>query len=218
MMNTGSNAVLLPESRRSCAVCRRPTAGCYCPLVRPFRSYPHFVILSQPREAKHRLGTGRMAHICISNSLLMEGVDFSENEKVEAIIRDRDLFAVVLYPGDLSTNLSKLSIDQRRALIPPGRKLVVFVLDGTWKTVRKMIRLSGNLNSLPSVSFTPPSPSSYRIRRQPRPNFYCTLEAIHHVIDLFAEPENRKIAIPKPHDNLLEVFTWAVDRQLHYTS
>jgi DTW domain-containing protein YfiP len=212
-----TNMAWLPVARPSCVVCRRPAVACYCPLLKPFESYPRFVILSHPREAKHRLGTGRMAHICISNSMLIEGVDFSENKKVEAIIHNRDFFAVILYPGDSSTKLSELSIDQRRALIPPGRKLIVVVPDGTWRTARKMIRLSRNLSSLPSLSFTPSSPSSYRIRRQPRPNLYCTLEAVHQVIDLFAEPENRKIAIQKPHDNLLEVFAFAVNQQLHYT-
>ena len=72
------------------------------------------------------------------------------------------------------------------ALVPAGRQLIVFVLDGTWKSVRKMLRLSRNLASLPMICFEPPSPSSYRIRRQPKAHCYSTIEAIHHVLDLFA--------------------------------
>jgi DTW domain-containing protein YfiP len=156
-----------------------------------------------------------MAHHCISNSSLIEGANFSENKQIDTIIRDPNVFAVVLYPCDLSVNLSQLSKDQREALIPPRKELVVFVLDGTWTTARKMLRLSRNLAGLPAVSFDAPRPSSYRIRRQPRPNFYSTAEAIHHVIDLFAL-EDQASTISKPHDNLLEVFHFVVNRQLAY--
>ena len=215
-MSTRENAILLPP-RPWCPVCRRPLVACYCPLIKPFTSHPRFAILTQPREAKHRLGTGRMAHLCISNSLLIEGANFSENKQIDTIIRDPNVFSVVLYPGDLSINLSKLSRDQKEALIPRGKEIVVFVLDGTWTTARKMLRLSRNLAGLPAVSFDAPRPSSYRIRTQPRPNFYSTAEAIHHVIDLFSASEDRRATIPKLHDNLLEVFTFAVARQLRYT-
>lgn len=190
---------------------------CYCPLVKPFESYPRFVILIHPREAKHRFGTGRMAHLCVSNSVLIEGVDFSAYERVETLIRSPNVLSVILYPGDSSISLSKLSGAQTRALVPPGKQLFVFVLDGTWRTARKMIRLSRNLHDLTCVSFNPPTPSAYRIRRQPRPHCYSTLEAIHHVIDLFALPDQHGGAMAKPHDNLLEVFNFAVNQQLRYT-
>jgi DTW domain-containing protein YfiP len=80
-----------------------------------------------------------------------------------------------------------------------------------------MIRLSRNLQVLPRVCFVPPTPSAFRIRRQPHPDFYSTIEAIHHVIDLFAPTENENPAKPRPHDNLLAVFGTAVNRQLSYT-
>ena len=206
----------LAPPRESCFVCRRPAAACYCALVKPFNSHPRFVILIQPREAKHRLGTGRMAHLCIANSALIEGFDFSRDERVEDIIHNPNVFPVLLYPDPSSVDLLELSTSQITTLIPAAKDVVVFVPDGTWKTARKMVRQSRNLNSLPRVSFDAPRPSMYRIRRQPRPNFYCTLEAIHRVIDLFALLENPGITTPKPHDNLLEVFHFAIKRQLSY--
>jgi DTW domain-containing protein YfiP len=133
------------------------------------------------------------------------------------MIRDPDLFSVVLYPGLGATNLSMLPGPQRAALVPTGKKLNVFVLDGTWKTAGKMIRLSRNLQVLPLVRFVPPTRSAFRIRRQPHPDCYSTIEAIHHVIDLFGPTENESSAKPRPHDNLLAVFGAAVNRQLHYT-
>jgi DTW domain-containing protein YfiP len=211
----GANHFLAPP-RRSCLVCRRPATACYCALIKPFNSHPRFVILIQPREAKHRLGTGRMAHLCVANSALIEGIDFSRHKQVEEIIHDPNVFSVLLYPEMSSMDLSRLA-DQRTTLVPAGKEIVVFVPDGTWKTARKMVRLSRNLNTIPRVSFDPPTRSMYRIRRQPRPNFYCTLEAIHHVIDLFALPNSPGMTTPKAHDNLLEVFHFAIKHQLSYT-
>ena len=201
-------------TRQSCLACRRPLPACYCALVKPFASRPRFIILIQPREAKHRLGTGRMAHLCLANSLLIEGVDFSRHEQVEGIIRDPNAFCVLLYPQTTAINLSNLSRNERLALTPPSKELVVFVPDGTWKTVRKMVRSSQNLNRLTRVSFNPPRPSMYRIRKQPHPKLCCTLEAIHHVIDLFAAESPPGTV--KSHDNLLEVFQFTISRQLSY--
>ena len=100
------------------------------------------------------------------------------------------------------------------ALVPAGRQLVVFVLDGTWKSVRKMLRLSQNLARLPMICFEPRSPSNYRIRREPKAHCYSTVEAIHHVLDLFSPRGLSR----QPHDNLLTVFRWVIDRQLTYTA
>ena len=205
------------DYRPLCWRCRRPLGGCYCPLIRPFASEPRMIILSQPREAKHRLGTGRMAHLCLSNSALIEGVDFTLDQRVNREIDDRLNFPVLLYPSNDSIDLSKLNRSERTALIPSRQRLVVFVVDGTWKSARKMIRSSQNLRRLTAISFAPVTPSAYFIRRQPRPRCYSTIEAIHQVIELFAAGGKGRGADARPHDNLLKVFASLVDRQLTYT-
>jgi DTW domain-containing protein YfiP len=201
------------EYRAQCHCCRRPRAFCYCDLIEAFDSETRFVILTQPREAKHSFGTGRMAHLSLRNSLLVEGVDFSADERIHRELHSPKGFPVLLFPGKDSVNLSRQSSEERIAMVPAGRRLIVFVLDGTWKSVRKMLRLSQNLASLPMICFEPPSPSSYRIRREPKPHCYSTIEAIHHVLDLFAPRGSSRPA----HDNLLTVFRSVIERQLAYT-
>jgi len=205
------------KHRASCTACRRPREACYCSLVEPFDSRPRFVILTQPREAKHRFGTGRIAHLCVRNSLLIEGVDFSEDARVNRELHAPMTFPVLLYPGKDSIDLSVQPADERFALAPGGKALVVFVLDGTWKSVRKMIRLSRNLASLPAIRFMPPGASNYRLRRQPKPHYYSTVEAIHHVIEHFnPSSDGGGSRRAMPHDNLLKVFNAVVARQLAY--
>jgi len=203
------------EFRAWCAYCRRPRLTCYCSLVEPFESLPRFVILSQPRETKHRLGTGRMAHLGLANSLWYEGVDFSQHAQVNQLIADPANAAMLLYPGRDAVNVSQLNAVERRALIAGPRTAVVFVLDGTWKSVRKMLRLSVNLRQLPRLCFEPPTPSAYGFRREPRPECYSTVEAIHQVIELFTEPGSEAPAARR-HDRLLKPFHFMVATQRAY--
>lgn len=204
------------EFRAWCGRCRRPRVTCYCSLVEPFDSLPRFVILSQPRETKHRLGTGRMAHLGLANSLWYEGVDFSRHAQVNQLIADPANTAMLLYPGRDAVNVSQLNALERRNLIAGPRTAVVFVLDGTWKSVRKMLRLSVNLRRLPRLCFAPPTPSAYGFRREPRPECYSTVEAIHQVIELFTEPGSEALAARR-HDRLLKPFHFMVATQLAYS-
>ena len=204
------------QFRPRCGRCRRPGSGCYCALIAPFHSVPRFVILSQPREAKHRLGTGRMAHLGLANSRWFEGVDFSQHPQVEREINDLNNAPMLLYPGANAVNISRLKPIERANMIANQRNAVVFVLDGTWKSVRKMLRLSDNLRQLPTICFEPPTPSAYGFRREPRPECYSTIEAIHQVLELFSGLDIADEAVRR-HDNLLKAFRFMVATQLAYT-
>jgi len=204
------------EFRAWCGRCRRPSATCYCTLLEPFDSLPRFVILSQPRETKHRLGTGRMAYLGLSNALWYEGIDFTQHPQVNQLIADPGTAPMLLYPGRDAVNVSQLNAIERRSLIAGPRTAVVFVLDGTWKSVRKMLRLSVNLGQLPRLCFEPPTPSAYGFRREPRPECYSTVEAIHQVIELFSEPGSEALAARR-HDCLLRPFHFMVATQLAYS-
>ena len=201
----------VPRARPVCYRCHQAGFGCYCEFVRPFESKIHFVILIHPIEVKRRIATGRMAHLCLQNSTLIEGQDFSENERVRQIVANDKNHCVVLYPGRNSVNLSQLTMTERAWLVPNGKALVVFVIDGTWNTAGRMIR-NRHLLHLPRISFEPGGLSRFRVRRQPAPEFLSTIEAIHRTIDLFDESGIRD------HDNLLTVFDQMVEFQLRFTA
>lgn len=166
-----------------------------------------FVILNHPIEMKRRIATGRMSHLCLEKSWLIVGHDYTQNAQVNAIIANPAFHCVILYPGQRSVNLSPLSRSERSALFPRDRELVVFVIDGTWATARQTAWQSQNLKALPRVCFTPPAPSNFRVRKQPRPECFSTIEAIHHTIDLLGDGSRK-------HDVLLDVFNQMVERQL----
>lgn len=202
--------------RQLCVACRQPDTVCYCSHIKAFDPTIKFVILIHPIEERRRIATGRMSHLCLKNSELIVGQDFTDNERVNEILDDVSLSPIILYPGRNSINLTtSTSISARPRLFKPGKTPVVFVVDGTWATARKMVRQSKNLTSLAKVCFTPPAPSRFRVRKQPHKECYSTIEAIHHTIELIGNDVGYSV-YQREHDNLLEVFSVLVETQVRF--
>ena len=150
-----------------------------------------------------------MAHLLLDNSWLIEGEDFSKSEKVLRLIADPDRKCMILYPGREAMDLDvpETTFALRQAAQSSAQRLTVFVIDGTWATARKMMRLSLNLRDLPMVKFQPKEESRFQVRKQPEKHCLSTIEAIHTVIDRLTP------AGEKAHDHLIELFLEMVDRQ-----
>jgi DTW domain-containing protein YfiP len=158
------------------------------------RTRTKFVFLMHPKEFKdQRTGTGRLTHLCLADSELHMGIGFDEVEVVQALIRDPANFPMLLYPGPQARVLPGGLQPEELA----GRRLVVFLLDGTWACAAKMLRLSKTLQALPRIMFPPAAPSRFIIKQQPVVGCLSTLEATHELLlsleraglDLYALPE-----------------------------
>ncbi len=170
----------LSMGRAMCYRCNRPQRLCWCGKVTPMPSRTKFVILMHPYEHRRiKLNTGRLAHHCLADSELYVGERFDEHDGVQALINDPDNYPVLLYPGKNARDLSK---GELRAEDFPDRRLVVFLLDGTWRLVRPMLRFSESLQRLPKVMFSNADPSRYVIKRQPEAGCLSTLEAAHELL------------------------------------
>lgn len=203
-----------PQYRTLCVTCTQPNFSCYCHLIQPFESFINFVILIHPIEAKRRIATGRMSYLSIKDSHLIKGQDYTENNKVNDLIADTNYHSMILYPGRNSQNLSTMTVQQRQQMTPRDKKLRLFVIDGTWATARKMVRQSTNISTLPRICFSPTTPSSFRVRKQPHAGCYSTIEAVHHTIELMKPVQAE--ADTRPHDQLLKVFDYMVEKQLDF--
>jgi DTW domain-containing protein YfiP len=203
------------QPRAVCHVCRQSQFNCYCAHVQRFDPQITFVILIHPVEVQRRIATGRMSHLCLEGSHLLEGEDFSSHALVNQLIGDPSHQCVMLYPGQDAVNLSAMDSDGRNTLFSRDRKLVVFVIDGTWATARKMVRFSSNLGVLPRISFALDRPSGFKVRKQPAAGCFSTIEAIHQVVELVAPCYGFPIELRR-HDNLLSVFDRMVEQQLQF--
>lgn len=201
-----------PTYRSLCTNCIQPEFGCYCKTITPISCPINFVILIHPIEAKRRIATGRMAHLCLEGSHLVKGQNYTDHQQIDQLIADSEYHSVILYPGLQSQNLTLMTEQDRAQTFLNGKKLRIFVIDGTWATAAKMLHQSANLKKLSRISFTPTNPSNFRVRKQPEPHCYSTIEAIHHTINLFSDSKN----LHRPHDHLLQVFDSMVEKQLSF--
>ena len=141
-----------------------------------------------------------LAHTCLKNSFLLDGVDFSEDRRLRA---ELERFApgevALLFPGP-----SARPIEEAR-----GTLKCLLVLDGTWNEAKKILHYTPFLQALPRVAFAPAEPSTYRIRKEPRPECVSTIEAIAHSLRALGEDEEVS-------RNLKAAFDLMVERQLAF--
>jgi DTW domain-containing protein len=203
-----------PKTRDLCVMCMQPSFGCYCAEIQKFDPQIKFVILIHPIEWKRRIATGRMSHLCMHNSELIVEQDYTNCNRVNELLTDSRYQPMVLYPGQKSLNLTGVT-QEKIDLLVGSQVPMIFVIDGTWATARKTMRLSRNLNTLPRVCFTPPARSNFQVRKQPKVECYSTIEAVHHTIELLGPAVGFNLQT-RQHDNLLHVFRFMVNRQISF--
>lgn len=204
-----------PVYRELCTSCLQPKFSCYCHHIQRFDPMIDFVVLIHPIEVRRRIATGRMSYLCLENSFLIRGEDYTHDERINQILADENRECMILYPGKASKNLTPMSEAQRKGLFNPDKRLTLFVIDGTWASAKKQMRKSQNLLNLPRLCFSPEKPSNFRVRKQPHEGCYSTVEAIHHTIELLGESQGFDVASRK-HDRLLTVFDSMVELQLSF--
>ncbi len=139
-----------------------------------------------PKEYKReKNGTGHMTKLQLENAEIIVGVDFTNNRRVNEILTKENSTSFLLYPGRENFNLST----RKRAEIIPfmGNNPHIFILDGTWPGVRKMLKLSKNLQELARVSFDNTIKSKFIIKQQPESLCLSTIESVYTVLNLLKE-------------------------------
>lgn len=163
-----------------CYRCFWPQPLCWCGSIAPMPTRTKFVFLMHPHEFKHaKAATGRLTHLCLADSEIHMGTGFDEHEAVQRLINDPANYPVLLYPTRDSRDLSK---GEFTATDLGRRRLVVFLLDATWRLARHLWRDSPSLQRLPRIMFSNAQPSRYVIKRQPEPGCLSTLEATHELL------------------------------------
>ncbi len=150
--------------RDECARCGRPQTVCYCQAITPVATRTRVLLLQHPREHGKAVNTARIAALALPNSELVVGVDFRH-----VALNDPERPAVLLYPGPQARDLKT---------DPPAHPVTLVVIDGTWHQARSLLRKNPHLLELPHYAFAPEAPSEYQIRREPKPEYVSTIEAL----------------------------------------
>ncbi len=160
------------------------------PLV---RNRTRVVILQHPRERQHPLGTERLARLGLASCAVHIAWDVSVTA---------DMIppgAALLYPSPEAVELTELDVASRPSAL--------VAIDGTWSQAHSLYKKNPLLAALPHVKLTRAPPSNYRIRREPKPHYVSTLEAIVHALRTL-EPDTQGF------DGLLAYFASMIDRQI----
>jgi DTW domain-containing protein YfiP len=144
------------------------------------RSETKFVILMHVHEdRKVRNGTGRFTALSFEDAELLVGQEFGSHPKIVELLSDPRYAPMLLYPGADAKNLSEGGLTRSDL---GGKRLLIFVLDATWKIARTLYKLNPFLHGLPKLMFTPSSPSKFVIKRQPKSLCLSTIEAVHELM------------------------------------
>jgi DTW domain-containing protein YfiP len=190
------------EPREVCPRCERPARVCYCEHLTSVDTKTRIVLLQHPREEDMAIGTARMASLCLPNSELHVGVDFRTSPALQRALSDPDRPAALLYPSDGAVDV---------LTDPPRGPITLVVVDGTWWQARKLVRVNPDIAKLPRYAFRAPTPSEYRIRKEPDEAYVSTIEALVHVLGVLeGDPEKLRA--------LLVPFRAMIDKQIAFAT
>ncbi|WP_444901159.1 tRNA-uridine aminocarboxypropyltransferase [Microbulbifer sp. SSSA007] len=192
--------------RKTCDTCLRPQNACYCTALVKVANTIKVLIIQHPLEGKHPFNTGRMAHLCLSNSEMIIAEKLSGSE-LDTLL---DTPSALLYPslGWLPDNID-LDIDSFISDSDSNQQPVItqlIVIDATWKKSKKILHLNPQLQTLPRVNLSGGLKSNYTIRKTSISNGLSTIESIVQAMQLLEQktdfqrllkPFERMIALQK---------------------
>lgn len=184
-----------------CIRCLRPQTLCYCSALPTVDSRTRLVVLQHPHERTHPFNTARLVKLCMPRSRVhVPTPGFTGTLEARVDVPED---AAVLFPHPHADDLADLE--------PAAHPSTLIVLDGTWSHAKRLYRENPWLQSLRHVKLRPSAPSNYRIRREPKPEYISTIEAIVAALRI-VEPENDRLG------ELLAAFDRMIDQQIAHRS
>ena len=192
-----------------CYKCFKPASNCLCRFTRELDPGVKFVFLMHPKEAKrNRTGTGQLAHISLKDSEIIQGLDFSQNARLQELLQNPKYFPMMMYPGKEAWNAKKEGF--REAV--GSRIPLIIILDATWFCAKKMIDHNTFLLDYPRLSFFGDYRSIFTFKHEPKPEYISTIESCYYMIKELQTCGLANAAVnPEP---LMDVFKEMIKFQL----
>jgi len=182
-------------SRPRCKTCQRPKLACICPFISPINNDILVVVLLHPQEVNQSKGTLTLLAHSLSNRLVIEGENFSENEQLNAILVQYKHQVALLYPSETAAVLSSSVVD----VSAENNYKCLILLDATWRKAFRMYMLSTNLQSIDHLALSANIVGQYKIRKTNKKNALSTLEACCYALTVLESS-------PDKYQDLLENF------------
>ena len=196
-----------PARRIHCQHCTRPQAACICGWVTPVASDAALLVLQHPLEVANAKGSARLLQMSVAGARMVTGETF-EPGALHALLYGAGRLPVLLYPELAAERALGLPapplLDTARRADPS--KLLLVVLDGTWRKSRKMLFQNPLLQALPRLALTDMPPSHYRIRKAHAPDQLSTLEAACHALGELDGEQERYSSLLDSFDRFVDHF------------
>jgi len=170
----------LHPKRPMCTRCLRAQSSCICRWIANVTPMAQVLILQHPLEIHQAKGSGRLLHLSLGGSVLVNGEQFEDDALHRLLYADvagESIQPVLLYPQTPGESSAQGLPD----LSAPARVRLV-ILDATWRKSRKMLYLNPELQQLPRLPLIDPPVSQYRIRKAHRADQLSTQEAACHAL------------------------------------
>lgn len=191
--------------RFKCPACQRPPDYCYCARISKVANTCPVFILQDVREAKHPIGTARIATLSLSHAEMVtldpDKPDTSADLLGKIFSRPLNNPALI-YPGDNARPVCDLVAGESCAGRPPD----LLFIDASWGRSLRLLKLFPALGALPSFALGGLPASRYRIRKQPSLGAVSTLEAI---VSTLQQVEPALDCSP-----MLETMDWVIEQQI----
>lgn len=157
-----------------CDDCGLPRERCFCDALPRLSNRTRVVVVLHHNELAKTTNTGRLAVRMLARAeVRVRGAHHAPLATVSPDLRAARRLLLFPAPGARLLSAHDLAPD-----LEPSRPTVLVVPDGSWSQARKIARRDPLAVDAEPVTFPPGPPSRYRLRRSPRADGLCTLEAI----------------------------------------
>jgi len=205
------------EPEELCEKCGKIKPLCFCETLSAFSNLRPVLILQHPQEPDKNLGSARLSHLILKNSILKTCL--STPSLSAALGREENPDGwIVLYLGsqakfqDAAKSNEKSAIlffDKKNELssMPPSSVRGLVILDGTWSQAKTLWWRNPWLLKLKRAVLLPRESSMYgKLRREPRKECLSTIESIACTLDAVGEEKEIGVELRSTFRKLLQKY------------
>lgn len=168
-----------------CPRCRLPRPNCMCAHRPDVATRAGMCLLMHRIEPMKPTNTGWLVADVVRETEAFTWSRTAPDPRLLGLLRDPQWAPHVVFPAQ-GVAPDRVVRDVR---VPPGRRPLFVLLDGTWAEARKMFPRSPYLDGFPVLAFDPAEVSRYRLRCTRVGAQMCTAEVAALCLHLAGEPD-----------------------------